>query len=97
MYPVTWVRFLVQDSRKNNRTGILTGQGYLASSKSLRGGALERERDRKKKHTETPGVRGEMRTGSPDPNRHQQRRGETGKVEEGWGDGGVKVTEARRL
>lgn len=48
MYPVTWVRFLVQDSRKNDRTGILTGQGYLASSKSLRGGALERERDRKK-------------------------------------------------
>lgn len=28
-------------------TGILTGQGYLASSKSLRSGALERERDRK--------------------------------------------------
>lgn len=88
MYSVTWVRFLVQDSRKNNRTGILTGQGYLASSKSLRGGALERERETEKKHTETPGVRGEMRTGSPYPNRHQQRRGETGKVEEGWGDGG---------
>lgn len=56
MYPVTWVRFLVQDSRKNDITGILTGQGYLASSKSLRGGALERERDRKKTYRNPRGA-----------------------------------------
>lgn len=68
----------------------------MRAAKAL-GVVLWKERETEKKHTETPGVRGEMRTGSPDPNRHQQRRGETGKVEEGWGDEGVKVTEARRL
>lgn len=55
---------LVSSRRTKDVTGILTGQGYLAGSESLRSGALE-GRERQKEHTETPGVWGEMRTKSP--------------------------------
>lgn len=37
-------------------TGILTGQGYLPSSKSLRSGALERERDRERTYRNPRGA-----------------------------------------
>jgi len=64
---------------------LLTGQGYLASGEGLWSGALERETERE--HTETPGVRGEMRTTSQHANRQRQRGAGTGNVE-GLGRGG---------
>lgn len=57
---------------------------------------LCKDRETEREHTETPGVWGGMRTKSLDPNRHQHKGGETGKLEEGWGQG-VKVTETWRL
>lgn len=76
-------------------TGILTGQGYLAGSKSLRSGALERERDRKRTYRNPRGA-----------GRHenQESRPKQATTERRWNrksGGGVgargKVTEAWRL
>lgn len=58
----------------------------MRAAKAL-GVVLWKERGTKREHTETPGVRGKMRTKGPNPNRQQQRGGETVKVEEGWGTG----------
>lgn len=46
MFPLLVLVPLVSSCRTKDVTGILTGQGYLASSKSLRSGALEGEGDR---------------------------------------------------
>lgn len=66
---------------------LLLVKDILRAAKAL-GVVLWKERETKREHTETPGVWGKMRTKSLDPNRQQQRRGETGKVEEGWGTKG---------
>lgn len=59
----------------------------LRAAKAL-GVVLWRGRETEREHTETPGVWGEMRTKSLDPNRHQQRGGETGQWRRGWGERG---------
>lgn len=59
----------------------------MRAAKAL-GVVLWKERETGREHTETPGVRGKMRTAVSDTNRQQQRRGDTGKVEEGRERGG---------
>lgn len=58
--------------------------------KSWEWGRGSGRRERQKEHTETPGVRGEMRTRGPNSHSQQQRRSDTWRKNGGLG--GVKVT-----
>lgn len=80
----------------SNKTGILTGQGDLASSESLRSGALEGERDRKRTYRNPRGVGWDENQESR-PKQATTHTRWNRKSGGGGGEWGVKVTEARRL
>lgn len=65
---------------------LLLVRDILRAAKAL-GVVLWKGRETEREHIETPGVWGEMRTKSPDPNRHKNR--EEVKQDSGGGGGGT--------